>query len=276
MQRGRLVAVAGQLQVGEPLPGRKVARAHEAEAARSRPRRRADAEDAVEPAVLVSREAHVAGLPVSLARRQLERPLAEAEARDAAVALRGREPRAAVLADEPRHEDDAARPLDRRRARHPRDPEPLDEERVAPRVEVVAPGKRRVRRGEHRVAPALADAGVVSDPSVLELEQLEVTGGPPAQRLLEVERHREPSLWPGPSGCQRALHTLELRDVVGQDGSAQFVRLGRRPRRKALPEPSATWVVRPRQKRIPQPCPAVAALARSLLSRALTPKRVSR
>jgi hypothetical protein len=87
-----------------------------------------------------------------------DRIVPEAEPVDAGRALGDGEKRFAVRAFHPCHQDDIAAPLHGAGIEHGIDGETLHHERVGGLIEVVAPEKRGVGRGEDRIAEALEPA----------------------------------------------------------------------------------------------------------------------
>ena len=148
------------------------------------------AEEPVDPAVLVRGEPHVVDVGVGVVGlRHDHRVVPEAEAVDAVLALGDGEEALAVVAFDAGHQVHLAVPLDGAGVEDAVDPQPLQQERVASRVEVVAPEERACGRGQHRVLPAVEDAVAVLDLVVLPLDERRVLVDLPAQGLLEVECH---------------------------------------------------------------------------------------
>ena len=183
------------------------------------------AEEAVDPAVLVGREAHVGDARLGLAR---PRAAARVRPRSGSCRLRcrSRPRRRSSCGPCPRRgptQADAPAALDRSGAGHRVHAEPFEQEGVAAPVEVVAPEERHVGRGQHRVLPPLVDAARVAQPAVLELDELGVLrscGGapsrsrtprwPPQESVSDVRRGmfhaRRAAFGKSPYAERRAIH----------------------------------------------------------------------
>ena len=154
------------LQVGQALPRLEIARAGDArggyggrQIAGCREVLAFGAEDAVDPAVLVGREAHVVDVRIGFfGFGHAHRIVAETEAVHAAGAFGHGEERLAVVALDTHHEQVFAVVADGSGIERPVDPEALHEVGIALGRKVVAPLDGRMQARQHRIFVTLIDA----------------------------------------------------------------------------------------------------------------------